>query len=172
MSAPRAGGLVLNSSNRCTYTYLIVAFGHQLFAQESRESRYPQLPAVKRIFAQPCEGCRGEFGSSTSLTGRGATSQIGLRTCNTVENRRLCKTSCHYSSTCRMAPERDGGVLYDHSMVHAGVLGLGLADSTGSAFPHTILSTRLAAATMVLAEKRADMAKEVLKFAEGPRREQ
>lgn len=74
--------------------------------------------------------------------------------------RRTCQTSYHYSSTCRMAPEDDGprtgGVLDDRLRVH-GVRGLRVADS--SAFPH-ILSTHLAAATVALAEKCADMIKE------------
>ena len=74
--------------------------------------------------------------------------------------RRVCQTSYHYSSTCRMAPEDDGprtgGVLDDRLRVH-GVRGLRVADS--SAFPH-ILSTHLAAATVALAEKCADMIKE------------
>lgn len=71
--------------------------------------------------------------------------------------RRVCQTSYHYSSTCRMAPEDDGprtgGVLDDRLRVH-GVRSLRVADS--SAFPH-ILSTHLAAATVALAEKCADM---------------
>ncbi|KAI0721777.1 GMC oxidoreductase [Fomitopsis betulina] len=74
--------------------------------------------------------------------------------------RRVCQTSYHYSSTCRMAPEGDGprtgGVLDDRLRVH-GVRGLRVADS--SAFPH-ILSTHLAAATVALAEKCAGMIKD------------
>ena len=68
--------------------------------------------------------------------------------------RRACQTTYHYSSTCRMAPE--GGVLDDRLRVH-GVRGLRVADS--SAFPR-ILSTHLAAPTVALAEKCADMIKE------------
>ena len=76
--------------------------------------------------------------------------------------RRACQTTYHYSSTCRMAPEDGGptrgtgGVLDDRLRVH-GVRGLRVADS--SAFPR-ILSTHLAAPTVALAEKCADMIKE------------
>ena len=59
----------------------------------------------------------------------------------------------HYTSTCRMAPEEEGGVLDDYLCVH-GVKGLRVSDS--SAFPH-ILSTHLAAATVAVAEKCSDM---------------
>lgn len=74
--------------------------------------------------------------------------------------RRYAQTSYHYSSTCRMAPEDGGvhvgGVVDDRLQVH-GVRGLRIADS--SVFPH-ILSTHLAAATVAVAEKCADMIKE------------
>ncbi|KZT04394.1 GMC oxidoreductase [Laetiporus sulphureus 93-53] len=74
--------------------------------------------------------------------------------------RRYAQTSYHYSSTCRMAPEdggvHAGGVVDDRLQVH-GVRGLRIADS--SVFPH-ILSTHLAAATVAVAEKCADMIKE------------
>ncbi|KAL6304531.1 GMC oxidoreductase [Sparassis latifolia] len=70
--------------------------------------------------------------------------------------RSVCQTSMHYSSTCRMAPESDNGVVDDRLRVH-GVRGLRVADS--SVFPD-VLSTHLQAATVVVAEKCADMVKE------------
>lgn len=74
--------------------------------------------------------------------------------------RQNCRSSYHYTSTCRMGPDSDdariGGVVDERLKVH-GVKGLRVADS--SVFPH-ILSTHLAAATVALAEKCADMIKE------------
>lgn len=61
----------------------------------------------------------------------------------------------HYASSCRMAPEDDAkpGVVDDELRVH-GLDGLRVADS--SIFPN-ILATHLQAATVVVAEKCADM---------------
>ncbi|KAH0825811.1 GMC oxidoreductase [Lanmaoa asiatica] len=64
-----------------------------------------------------------------------------------------CQSTYHYSSTCRMAPERDGGVVDDRLRVH-GVQNLRVADS--SVFP-SILSAHLAAPTVAVAEKCAEM---------------
>ena len=64
-----------------------------------------------------------------------------------------CRSAFHYSSTNRMAPENEGGVLDNYLQVH-GVKGLRVADS--STFPH-ILSTHLAAPTVAVAEKCSDM---------------
>lgn len=62
----------------------------------------------------------------------------------------------HHSSTCRMAPESEGGVVDDRLRVY-GVRNLRVADS--SIFP-SILSAHLVAATVAVAEKCADMVKE------------
>ncbi|KAF8993390.1 GMC oxidoreductase [Cyathus striatus] len=71
-----------------------------------------------------------------------------------------CRTTTHYSSTCRMAPEYDGdgigGVVDDRLRVH-GICRLRIADA--SIFPQ-ILSTHLAAPVVAVAEKCADMIKE------------
>ncbi|KAF8997385.1 GMC oxidoreductase, partial [Cyathus striatus] len=71
-----------------------------------------------------------------------------------------CRSTIHYSSTCRMAPEYGndgiGGVIDDRLRVH-GVRRLRIADA--SIFPQ-ILSTHLAAPTVAIAEKCADMIKE------------
>ncbi|TFY68440.1 hypothetical protein EVJ58_g1013 [Rhodofomes roseus] len=69
--------------------------------------------------------------------------------------RGACETTYHFSSTCRMAPEKEGGVVDDRLRVH-GVRGLRVADS--SVFPQ-ILATHLAAPTVAVAEKCADMVK-------------
>lgn len=73
--------------------------------------------------------------------------------------RRHCRSTFHYSSTCRMGPKGGddalGAVVDERLKVH-GVSGLRVADS--SVFPH-ILGTHLAAATVALAEKCADMIK-------------
>lgn len=66
------------------------------------------------------------------------------------------RTTYHYSSTCRMAPEDDpngGGVVDDESRVY-GVAGLRVADS--SIFPR-VLGTHLQAPAVAVAEKCADM---------------
>lgn len=66
------------------------------------------------------------------------------------------RTTYHYSSTCRMAPENDpdgGGVLDDELRVH-GVARLRVADT--SIFPW-ILGTHLQAPAVMVAEKCADM---------------
>ena len=65
-------------------------------------------------------------------------------------------TCYHYTSTCRMAPESEGGVLDDRLRVH-GVRGLRVADS--SACPQ-IPATHPAAAAVMIAEKCSDMVKE------------
>ncbi|KAH9843565.1 GMC oxidoreductase [Rhodofomes roseus] len=69
--------------------------------------------------------------------------------------RGACETTYHFSSTCRMALEEEGGVVDDRLRVH-GVRGLRVADS--SIFPQ-ILATHLAAPTVAVAEKCADMVK-------------
>jgi choline dehydrogenase len=66
------------------------------------------------------------------------------------------RSTYHYSSTCRMAPEDDkdgGGVVDDELKVH-GVKGLRVADS--SIFPW-VLGAHLQAPTVAVAEKCADM---------------
>lgn len=66
------------------------------------------------------------------------------------------RSTYHYSSTCRMAPEDDqdgGGVVDDELRVH-GVDGLRVADS--SVFPW-VLGAHLQAPTVAVAEKCADM---------------
>ena len=72
-----------------------------------------------------------------------------------------CMSALHYSSTCRMAPESEGGVVDDRLRVH-GVRNLRVADS--SIFPN-ILSAHLAAPTVVVAEKCAEMVKEDMDMA-------
>jgi choline dehydrogenase len=70
--------------------------------------------------------------------------------------RKRNRTTYHYTSTCRMAPENDpngGGVVDDYLRVH-GVLGLRVADS--SIFPN-VLGTHTQAPTVAVAEKCADM---------------
>ena len=67
-----------------------------------------------------------------------------------------CRTTFHYSSTCRMAPEHDregGGVVDDELRVH-GVRNLRIADS--SVFPW-IPATHLQAPAVAVAEKCAQM---------------
>ncbi|GJJ10598.1 hypothetical protein Clacol_004825 [Clathrus columnatus] len=67
-----------------------------------------------------------------------------------------CRSTNHYTSTCRMAPEDDSqspGVVDDRLHVH-GIQKLRVADS--SIFPD-VLGTHLAAATVAVAEKCADM---------------
>ncbi|KAF9467112.1 alcohol oxidase [Collybia nuda] len=66
------------------------------------------------------------------------------------------RSTYHYSSTCRMAPEDDkdgGGVVDDELKVH-GLKGLRVADS--SVFPW-VLGAHLQAPTVAVAEKCADM---------------
>ena len=68
------------------------------------------------------------------------------------------RSTAHFTSTCRMAPEHSedgtiGGVVDDRLRVH-GIRGLRVADA--SIFPE-ILSTHLAAPTVVVAEKCARM---------------
>lgn len=70
--------------------------------------------------------------------------------------RSRCGSTYHYSSTCRMAPESEGGVVDDRLRVY-GVRNLRIADS--SVFP-SILGAHLVAATAAVAEKCADMVKE------------
>ncbi|KAK7691578.1 hypothetical protein QCA50_004977 [Cerrena zonata] len=67
--------------------------------------------------------------------------------------RRVSMTTSHYTSTCRMAPEAEGGVVDDELCVH-GIRGLRVADA--SIFPN-ILGTHLMAPTVAVAEKCADM---------------
>ena len=66
------------------------------------------------------------------------------------------RTTYHYASTCRMAPEDDprgGGVVDDKLRVY-GIQGLRIADS--SIFPW-VLGAHLQAPTVAIAEKCADM---------------
>lgn len=70
--------------------------------------------------------------------------------------RTYSRTTFHYTSTCRMAPEGDskgGGVVDDELRVH-GVAGLRIADT--SVLPW-ILGTHLQAPAVMIAEKCADM---------------
>ena len=67
--------------------------------------------------------------------------------------RSMCMTTSHYSSTCRMAPEVEHGVVDDELRVH-GILGLRIADA--SIFPE-IPSAHLMAPTVAVAEKCADL---------------
>jgi len=67
--------------------------------------------------------------------------------------RSMAQTEYHYSSTCRMAPEEEGGVVDDELKVH-GVKDLRVADA--SIFP-TIMATHTQAPTVAVAEKCADM---------------
>lgn len=67
--------------------------------------------------------------------------------------RRRSWTTNHYTSTCKMALESEGGVVDDRLRVH-GVQGLRIADA--SIFP-SMLSTHPAAATVAIAGKCADM---------------
>ncbi|KAL0564942.1 hypothetical protein V5O48_017090 [Marasmius crinis-equi] len=71
-----------------------------------------------------------------------------------------CATGYHYTSTCRMAPEHDGGVVDERLRVY-GVKGLRVSDA--SVIPVSP-STHTAAVTMAVAEKCADM---VLEDAKG-----
>ncbi|GJJ10620.1 hypothetical protein Clacol_004847 [Clathrus columnatus] len=67
-----------------------------------------------------------------------------------------CRSTYHYASSCRMAPEDDPqspGVVDDRLRVH-GIQNLRIADS--SIFPD-IVGAHLAAATVAVAEKCADM---------------
>ncbi|KAJ8074047.1 hypothetical protein PM082_012339 [Marasmius tenuissimus] len=64
-----------------------------------------------------------------------------------------CVSFYHYSSTCRMAPEEEGGVVDGRLRVY-GVKGLRIADA--SIFP-SCPSAHLAAVTVAVAEKCADM---------------
>ena len=70
---------------------------------------------------------------------------------------RQARTTYHYSSTCRMAPENDEkpGVVDDELRVH-GVKGLRVADS--SIFPQ-IPATHLQAPVVMVAEKCAELIK-------------
>jgi choline dehydrogenase-like flavoprotein len=72
--------------------------------------------------------------------------------------RKNARTSYHYSSTCRMAPENDvcPGVVDDKLRVH-GVKGLRIADA--SIFPD-ILANHLQAPVVMVAEKCADLINE------------
>ncbi|KAH0826982.1 GMC oxidoreductase [Lanmaoa asiatica] len=69
---------------------------------------------------------------------------------------RHSQSTSHYSSTCRMAPESEGGVVDDRLRVY-GVRNLRIADS--SVFP-SILGAHLVAPTVAVAEKCADMIQE------------
>ncbi|KAH7886419.1 GMC oxidoreductase [Phlebopus sp. FC_14] len=66
------------------------------------------------------------------------------------------QSTYHYSSSCRMAPESEGGVVDDRLRVH-GVRNLRVADS--SVFP-SILGAHLVAPTVAVAEKCAEMIRE------------
>lgn len=69
------------------------------------------------------------------------------------------RTTYHYSSSCRMAPEDDTipGVVNDELQVH-GVRGLRVADS--SIFPQ-IPATHLQAPSVMVAEKCAELIKQM-----------
>ena len=67
--------------------------------------------------------------------------------------RRRARTTYHYSSTCRMAPESDVGVVDDELRVH-GVENLRVCDA--SVFPQ-IVAAHLQAPVVMVAEKCADM---------------
>jgi choline dehydrogenase-like flavoprotein len=64
-------------------------------------------------------------------------------------------TVYHYSSTCRMAPENDMGVVDDELRVH-GVRNLSIADA--SVFP-SILACHLQAPVVMVGERCADFLK-------------
>lgn len=66
--------------------------------------------------------------------------------------RKTARTTFHYSSTCRMAPEAEGGVVDDELRVH-GIEGLRVADA--SVFP-TIPATHLQAPAAMVASRCAD----------------
>lgn len=65
-------------------------------------------------------------------------------------------TAYHYTSSCRMAPENEGGVVDDPLKVH-GVHGLRVADT--SICPQ-VPATNPAAVAVMIAEKCSDMVKE------------
>ncbi|EKM52435.1 uncharacterized protein PHACADRAFT_186585 [Phanerochaete carnosa HHB-10118-sp] len=69
--------------------------------------------------------------------------------------RKSVRTTYHYSSTCRMAPEAEGGVVDDELRVH-GIEGLRIADA--SIFP-TIPATHLQAPAAMVAARCADFLK-------------
>ncbi|KAJ7234304.1 alcohol oxidase [Mycena haematopus] len=69
--------------------------------------------------------------------------------------RRTVRTTYHYGCTCRMAPERDAGVVDDELKVH-GIARLRIADC--SVIPE-MMSTHLQAPAVMIAEKCADMIK-------------
>jgi choline dehydrogenase len=66
--------------------------------------------------------------------------------------RKCARSTYHYSSTCRMAPEAEGGVVDDELRVH-GIEGLRVADS--SIFP-TVLSTHLQAPSAMVGSRCAE----------------
>lgn len=66
--------------------------------------------------------------------------------------RKSARTTFHYSSTCRMAPEAEGGVVNDELRVY-GVMGLRIADA--SIFP-TIPATHLQAPAAMVASRCAN----------------
>ncbi|KAG2125870.1 alcohol oxidase [Suillus cothurnatus] len=66
------------------------------------------------------------------------------------------RTTYHYASSCRMAPEHDTGVVDDELRVH-GVSRLRIADA--SIFPD-VVATHLQAPVVMVAEKCADMLKQ------------
>lgn len=72
--------------------------------------------------------------------------------------RRNARSTFHYSSTCRMAPEAEGGVVDDELRVH-GIQGLRVADA--SVFP-SIPAAHLQAPTVMIAERCADFVKSSL----------
>ncbi|KAF7375099.1 Oxygen-dependent choline dehydrogenase [Mycena sanguinolenta] len=67
--------------------------------------------------------------------------------------RRTVRTTYHYGCTCRMAPERDAGVVDDELKLH-GIAKLRIADC--SIIPE-MMSTHLQAPVVMIAEKCADM---------------
>lgn len=69
--------------------------------------------------------------------------------------RKTVRTTYHYTSTCRMAPESDAGVVDDELRVH-GIDGLRIADA--SIFP-TIPACHTQAPTVMVAERCADFVK-------------
>jgi len=71
--------------------------------------------------------------------------------------RKTAQTEFHYSSTCKMAPEHEGGVVDEQLRVYE-IQNLRVADA--SVFP-SILATHTQAPTVAVAEKCADMVKKM-----------
>lgn len=71
-----------------------------------------------------------------------------------------CQSTNHYTSTCRISANADLGVV-DHRLKVHGVSRLRVADS--SVFPY-IISTHLAATTVAIAERCADIVLEDMQY--------